>query len=193
MIPPSDHSLIVRLRSGDESAASEVYDRYANRVFGLVHQQMADRLRAQIQPEDIVQSVFKSVFRGINSGNYDAPAGGTIWQLMAIVAVHKVRRNARRRTALRRDARRTQSLDAMEKFDTADDCTPEEFESAIREAIEDLKDTEQDVVLLRVQGYSVEEIATKLERSRRSIERALQNIRSKMLRSFEEDDADSIL
>lgn len=190
--PPSDQSLIVRLRSGDESAASEVYDRYAKRVFGLVHQQMADRLRAQVQPEDIVQSVFKSVFRGINTGNYDAPAGGTLWQLMAIVAVHKVRRNARRRTALRRDARRTQSLDAMEKFDTPDDFTPEEFESAVREAIEDLKDTEQDVVLLRVQGYSVEEIAAKLERSRRSIERALQNIRTKMLSSFDEEEADSI-
>lgn len=193
MTPPSDQSLIVRLRSGDESAASEVYTRYANRVFGLVHQQMADRLRAQMQPEDIVQSVFKSVFRGINMGSYDAPEGGTLWQLMAIVAVHKVRRNARRRTALRRDSRRTQSLNAMEKFDTADDCTPEEFESAIREAIEDLKETEQDVVLLRVQGYSVEEIATKLDRSRRSIERALQNIRTKMLSSFDDEEVDAIL
>jgi RNA polymerase sigma-70 factor, ECF subfamily len=188
----SDQSLVLRLRSGDESAASEVYNRYANRVFGLVHQQMTDRLRAQIQPEDIVQSVFKSVFRGISLGSYEAPEGGTLWQLMAIVAVHKVRRNARRRTALRRDARRTQSLDAMEHFDTADDFTPEEFESAIREAIEDLKETEKDVVLLRVQGYSVEEIATKLDRSRRSIERTLQNIRTKMLSSFDEEEADTI-
>jgi RNA polymerase sigma-70 factor, ECF subfamily len=189
LTPPSDQSLIVRLRSGDESAASEVYNRYSKRVFGLVHQQMADRLRAQVQPEDIVQSVFKSVFRGINTGNYDAPPGGTLWQLMAIVAVHKVRRNARLRSAQRRDARRTQSLNAMENFDTADDCTSDEFEAAIREAIENLKESEQDVVLLRVQGYSVEEIASKLERSRRSIERTLHNIRKKMLSSIDEEES----
>ena len=29
------------------------------------------------EPEDIVQSVFKSVFRGMQSGNYDAPPGET--------------------------------------------------------------------------------------------------------------------
>lgn len=179
--------MIVRFRSGDESAASEVYDRYAKRVFGLVHQQMADRLRAQVQPEDIVQSVFKSLFRGINQGNYDAPAGGSLWQLMAIVAVHKVRRNARIRSAKKRDSSRTRSLSAMEDFDIADAGSPEEFESAIREAIEDLKENEQALVLLRVQGYSVEEIASKLDRSRRSVERTLHHIREKMLRTFDDE------
>ena len=185
----SDQSLVVRLRSGDDQAATEVYERYAKRVFGLVHQQMAERLKALVQPEDIVQSVFKSVFRGINSGAYDAPAGGTLWQLMAIVAVHKVRRNARRRNAMKRDAQRTQSFDAIENFDTADSCTPEEFESAIREAIEGLKESEQEVVILRVQGFSVEEISGKLQRSRRTIERCLNAIREKMLSSLEDSAA----
>ena len=185
----SDQSLVVRLRSGDDQAATEVYERYAKRVFGLVHQQMAERLKALVQPEDIVQSVFKSVFRGINSGAYDAPEGGTLWHLMAIVAVHKVRRNARRRSAMKRDEQRTQSFDAIANFDTADSCTPEEFESAIREAIEGLKESEQEVVILRVQGFSVEEISGKLQRSRRTIERSLNAIREKMLSSLEDAEA----
>lgn len=174
----TDQSLIVRLRAGDEFAASEMYERYAKRVFGLVEKQMSDRLRVQVGSEDVVQSVFKSLFRGINSGDYNAPAGGTLWHLMAIVAIHKVRRSARRQAALKRDAALTQPL---EDFDFAADCAPEAFELAIREAIEGLKETEQDVVLLRVQGFSVEEIATRLERSRRSIERTLKSVREKML------------
>lgn len=190
--PVSDQSLILRLRSGDEFAASEVYHRYAKRVFGFVEKQMADRLRAQVQPEDLVQSVFKSVFRGISSGDYNAPAGGTLWHLMAIVAVHKVRRNARRHSALKRGANRTSSLDAVDYFDLPDDCAPEAFELAIRESIEGLKEFEQQVVLHRVQGFTVEEIATKLERSRRSVERTLQGIRSKMLEWLEDDEGDGI-
>ncbi len=189
----SDQSLVMRLRSGDDQAATEVYERYAKRVFGLVHKQMADRLKAMVQPEDIVQSVFKSVFRGINSGAYDAPEGGTLWQLMAIVAVHKVRRNARLRSAGKRDSRRTQSLDALEEFDAVDSYTPEEFESAIRESIEGLKEPEQEVVMLRVQGFSVEEIAGRLQRSRRSIERNLHAIREKMLNALDESDASQTL
>ncbi len=189
----SDQSLVVRLRSGDDAAATEVYDRYAKRVFGLVHKQMADRLKAIVQPEDIVQSVFKSVFRGINSGAYDAPEGGTLWQLVAIVAVHKVRRNARLRSAVKRDSRRTQSLDALAEFDAVDSYTPEEFELAIRESIEGLKETEQEVVMLRVQGFSVEEIASRLQRSRRSVERNLQAIREKMLSSLDNSEADELL
>jgi RNA polymerase sigma-70 factor (ECF subfamily) len=182
----SDGSLVARLRSGEDQAATEFYERYVKRVFGLVHQQMADHLRASIQPEDIVQSVFKSVFRGLTNGDYNAPQSGSLWHLVAIVAVHKVRRNARRRMAGKRDDRRTQSLNALENPDVASGSTTEEFEVAIREAIEGLKPLEQEVVMLRVQGYSVEEISDKLQRSRRGIERSLHTIREKLIQSLDD-------
>lgn len=184
----SDGSLVARLRSGEDQAATEFYERYVKRVFGLVHQQMADHLRASIQPEDIVQSVFKSIFRGLTTGDYNAPQSGSLWQLVAIVAVHKVRRNARRRMAGKRDERRTQSLDALENSDATSGSTPEEFEVAIREAIDGLKPLEQEVVMLRVQGYSVEEISDKLQRSRRGIERNLHAIREKLIQSLDDSE-----
>lgn len=173
----TDRSLIARIRSGDEAAAKELYDRYARRVFGLVRSQMAEHLRSQVEPEDIVQSVFKSIFRGVNAGGYDAPEGGTLWQLLAVIAVHKVRRNANRRAAARRDDRRTQSLEAVADGQLAGTLATEQMEAALREAIECLKPFEQSVVMLRVQGYSVEEISGRLERSRRTVERSLQNAR----------------
>ncbi len=176
----SDHSLIARIQAGEEEAATEIYNRYAKRILGLVSHQMADRLHLEIQPEDIVQSVFKSIFRGVTSGGYDAPEGGTLWQLMAVVAIHKVRRSASKRTVQKRDFRRTQSLNSLESFDVQDRTTPEDFEIAIREAIEHLLPAEKSAVLLRVQGHSVEEISEKLDRSRRSVERLLQSSREKM-------------
>jgi RNA polymerase sigma-70 factor, ECF subfamily len=181
----SDQSLIARLRRGDNQAASEFYDRYVKRVFGLVHQQMSGRLHAVAQPEDIVQSVFKSIFRGLTTGDYDAPESGSLWRLMAIVAVNKVRQNARRRLAGKRDTRRTQYLVELESFEAKSSGTPEEFELAIREAIEGLKPFEQEVVVLRVQGFTVEDISNELNRSRRGIERALQKIRESLLQTLD--------
>lgn len=181
----SDGSLIIRLRDGEDEAASEFYERYVRRVYGLVQQQMADRLRASVEPDDIVQSVFKSIFRGLTSGDYSAPQSGSLWQLIAIVAVHKVRRSARRQTAEKRDDRRTQSLSAHEEFDPPSRVTSEEFEMAIREAIDGLKPLEQEVAVLRVQGFSVEEISNKLQRSRRGIERNLHSIRDKLIQTLD--------
>ncbi len=177
IVVASDQTLVVRVREGDELAATELYERYAARVFGLVRSQMAEQLRAQVEPEDIVQSIFKSIFRGMNSGSYNAPQAGTLWQLIAVIAIHKVRRNATRRTAAKRDSRRTESLDQREQSAARDRMSPEEIEAAIQEAIEGLRPTEQEVVLLRIQGYTVEEIAERAGRSRRTVERQLQRAR----------------
>ncbi len=182
----SDQSLIARLRTGDEQAANEFYDRYVRRVYGLVQQQMADHLRAMVQPEDIVQSVFKSIFRGLSSGDYNAPQSGSLWHLVAIVAVHKVRSNARRRLASKRDERRSQSIDELQNFEAASRLTAGEFELAIREAIEGLRPIEREVVMLRVQAYSVEEISNKLQRSRRGVERNLQSAREKLIQILDD-------
>jgi RNA polymerase sigma-70 factor (ECF subfamily) len=175
----TDRSLVLRVRSGDETAATALYHRYAGRVFGLVQKQMAEHLKSQVEPEDVVQSIFRSVFRGVNSAGYDAPAGGTLWHLIAVLAVHKVRKNGRRRSAAKRDSRRTESFEIAGQAEQAA-ASPEEIEVAIRELVETLTPEEQEVVRLRVQSFTVEEIAERLNKSRRTTERLLQSARTEL-------------
>lgn len=185
----SDRSLVAAVRSGDERAAAELYERYAARVFGLVKAQMADQLKQRTDPEDIVQSIFKSIFRGMSSGGYDAPDGGSLWHLMAVIAVNKVRRHGSRQSAEMRDIRRTETLsDALPLAN--DDMSLASLESAIAEAIECLHASEQEVVWLRVRGYTVEEIADRLGKSRRSIERFLQHARHTLAKELALGDDD---
>ncbi len=172
----SDKSLVTAVRSGDEQAAAELYQRYAARVFGLVHAQMGDFLRTRTDPEDIVQSVFKSIFRGMSGGGYDAPDGGSLWHLMAVIAVNKVRRNAARLSAYKRDERKTESLSLDDNMAIERPCL-KQIEVAIAESIECLEPGEREVVWLRVRGFSVEEIADQLSKSRRTVERLLQHAR----------------
>ena len=190
---PTDKSLVARIRSGDEVAASELYERYAARVFGLVKSQMADLLKAQTEPEDIVQSVFKSVFRGMNAGRYDAPDAGTLWQLMAVIAVHKVRRNARRRTSERRDVRRQEYVADIDQSLASNGHSLAEMEAAMAEIFECLQPAEREAVVLRVKGYGIEEIALQLNKSRRTVERLLQHARRTLTQELcQEDDLDDL-
>jgi RNA polymerase sigma-70 factor, ECF subfamily len=182
----TDQLLIARVRDGDEDAATEFYERYVKRVFGLVESEMGNQLRARVEPEDIVQSVFRSIFRGMKSGGYDAPESGSLWKLLAVIATHKVRRSATRHSAAKRDTRTTLSLDAMASPGTHSGLAPEELEQAIREAIEFLDESEQTVVLLRIQSYSVEEISVRMQRSRRTVERTLHRVRQKLLDCLDE-------
>lgn len=184
--PTSDKSLIRRIRNGDESAATALYERYATRVKGLVSQQMGDYLKVNVEPEDIVQSVFKSVFRGVTSASYQAPASGSLWHLIAILAIHKVRSKARHQTASKRDLRRTESLDELSIAEFGQ-VSPQEWEVATRECLEKLTEAEQQVIGLRIQGYTVEEIASQLEKSRRTVERLLQAARDELARMLVED------
>jgi RNA polymerase sigma-70 factor (ECF subfamily) len=177
----SDNSLIRRVRSGEENAATDLYDRYAARVFGLVQKQMAGYLQAHTEPEDIVQSVFRSVFRGVNHAGYEAPDGGTLWQLIAVLAVNKVRRSGSALLAAKRDVRRSIPLDSHGDLE---ETTPQEVELAIRESIEQLTDAEREVVSLRLQAFTIYEIAEKTSKSRRSVERLLQSAREALADSL---------
>src|SRR5215475_4943858 len=55
---PSDHSLLARLRGGQQDAATELYLRYAQRLRALVRSRCSPQLSRQLEPDDIVRSVF---------------------------------------------------------------------------------------------------------------------------------------
>lgn len=182
---PSDRSLIAKIREGDGIAAEGLYRKYSDRIMGLVQSQMGELLRSVTEPEDIVQSVFKSVFRGVLSGAYEAPEGQTIWQLLAVISVNKVRRKARSQLAERRDIRRTSALDGESEAGLALDN--QEIELSVKEALQKLEPLDQVVVQYRLEGHTVEEIAAQTERSRRTIERSLQRIRDQLTEMLEID------
>ncbi len=187
-VSPSDRSLIALVRGGNENAASELYGRYARRLFGLVEAKMGDQLRKQTTPEDIVQSVFKSVFRGVKSGHYDAPPGETLWNLMAIVAVHKLSRTAEHHSAKRRDDSRNIPLSSLEETVLSESFPAELLEMSVRETLGAMRPIDQDIFKLRLKQHTVDEISELTGRSRRTVERSLQNSREMLVRMFLDDE-----
>jgi RNA polymerase sigma-70 factor (ECF subfamily) len=181
--PSTDHSLIRRYQSGSQDAATELYRRYADRLRGLARAQLSADLAKQVEIDDIVQSVFGSFFRGVNNALYDAPAGEDLWKLLLVIAVHKIRNKGVFHRAAKRDARRTNNVDDIAELRSSEiDASAAHvfLQLVVDEALGSMPAQQKQVVELRLEGFEVIEIAAKTGRSKRTVERLLQQARVKL-------------
>ena len=181
---PSDRSLLRRFRAGQDDAATQLYLRYAGRLHALAAAQCGSDLTARVDPEDIVQSVFRTFFRRAAQGYYDIPEEEELWKLFLVIALHKIRDTASYHRAAKRDVAATATGAAFEHA-AARRANPDETALAtlrlvIEEILDGLPASLRRIVELRIEGYEVQEIADRTGRARRSVERALQDFRSRL-------------
>jgi RNA polymerase sigma-70 factor, ECF subfamily len=181
---PSDHCLLLRARDGDQDAATQLYLRYARRLNTLVVRQCSQELARSAGVEDIVQSVFRSFFRRVGQGFYDAPDGEELWRLLLVIALHKIRDKASYHHAAKRDTQRTiggeEALRRLESQPDERESSDAEFELVLNEMLEILPPDTRVIVKLRIDGCQVAEVAKVVGRSRRSVERVLHETRLRL-------------
>ena len=179
---PSDALLLRRLRGGQADAASTLYLRYALRIRRLAEEQLGAGLSRRLDPEDIVQSVFRTFFRRTKCGQYDVPEGEELWKLLLIISLNKIRATARHHRSAKRDVGCTTSLG--ERDIARNTASEEESRLALRMTVDDLLGKlpaiHKEIVLQRIDGQGVAEIAARTKRARRTVERVLQSFRSKL-------------
>jgi len=174
----TDGSLLRRLAAGQATAADALFRRYADRIRALARAKLPTHLTPRADPEDVVQSVFRSFFESAKKGLYQVPDGQTLWHLLGVVTVNKVRALHAHHSAARRDARLTVAWgpDTLEPSEPAIDL----LEVAVRDVLEQLPAAERTAVELRLEGYEVAEIAGRVGRSKRAVERSLQKARERL-------------
>jgi DNA-directed RNA polymerase specialized sigma24 family protein len=90
-------------RTGDQSAATEIYQHYSQRLLRLAERQIGPRLGVRVGPDDIMLSVLDSVLQGIAQGRYGVDPRGSLWNLVAEVARKKILKQVEHHTAGKRD------------------------------------------------------------------------------------------
>jgi RNA polymerase sigma-70 factor (ECF subfamily) len=179
---PTDHSLLRRLRAGNDSAATQLYLRYAQRLHNLAQARCSGELARCVDADDIVQSVFGSFFRAVRKGYYDVPPGEELWKLLLVIALNKIRAKGKFHRAAKRDVRLTAGSDALE----APGCEQESeigllfLRLVIDEALQEWPPEYAHMVVLRIEGYEVAQIAAHTRRSKRTVERVLQEFRQQL-------------
>jgi RNA polymerase sigma-70 factor (ECF subfamily) len=104
--PESFDDVIGRLRGGEEAAAAEIFNRYASRLIRLAHTRLDTRIRQKVDPEDVMQSVFRSFFVRQAKGQFDLEGWDSLWSLLVRITLRKCGRRVEVFQAERRDVRR---------------------------------------------------------------------------------------
>jgi RNA polymerase sigma-70 factor (ECF subfamily) len=179
----SDHSLVARYRRGQEDAATQLYLRYARRLRALVRARCSPQLARRVEPDDIVQSVFRRFFRQVIRGDYDVPPGEELWGLFLVIALNKIRTEENFHRAGKRDVRLAAAGADQQAILQATEDADSDFELiqfTIDDALSCLPQHQRDMVELRIQGHEVAEIARRSGRSKRTVERCLQEVRARL-------------
>lgn len=188
---PSDRSLLRRLQHGSQDAATQLYLRYAERLRGLARAECSPDLARRLDVDDIVQSVFKSFFRGVSQGYYEVPAGEELWKLFLVIALNKIRAKGAFHRAAKRDVRLTLGEDFlahMANSEQGPDCEALAIlKMVVHEILERQRPHQRAIVIHRIEGYEVAEIAAKTGRSRRTVERVLQEFRKQLAEVLHEE------
>jgi RNA polymerase sigma-70 factor (ECF subfamily) len=180
----SDRSLLRRFQSGQADASTALYLRYAQRLLALAEAQSAPDLARRVEPEEIVQSVFRTFFRRASEGHYAVPDGEEIWKLLLVIALNKVRTAGAFHRAAKRDVRRSKGGEAFERAVEAGSGRDEAALTVLRLVVEELLEgvpaPHRRMIELRIEGFEVSEIAGQVQRSKRSVERVLQDFRTRL-------------
>src|SRR5207249_10120696 len=99
MSSPGDRSLLNLWRAGDETAAREIFERYAERLAGLARRRLGQRLGRRVDPEDIVQSVFRTFFARAKAGQVTISGQDDLCKLVFRLTVVKTLRQVRHHRA----------------------------------------------------------------------------------------------
>jgi RNA polymerase sigma-70 factor (ECF subfamily) len=184
-------ALEARLRAGDQGAATEVFQRFKDRLIGLARTQLDTRLRRKEDPEDVVQSVYRSFFTRHKDGEFDLGDWNSLWSLLTVITVRKCLSRARyygtqgRNLASEVDAE-TRDRDAS-GLNEAIDREPTPLEAAVlTETVEQvmlrLQPDERSIFALSLQGYSAPEISSRLGRAERTVRRVRDHIKKRLQR-----------
>jgi RNA polymerase sigma-70 factor (ECF subfamily) len=179
-----DRSLLQLWRSGDEKAAREIFDRYVSQLLELARRRISQRLARRIDPEDIIQSVFRTFFDRARAGQFHVEGADDLSKLLVRITLHKILRQVAFHTAAKRDL----YLEAGQASDEQDrllevldrEPTPETagaFLDALEHLLTQMRREDRQIIDLRLQNYSNVEIAEKLKISDRKIRRLMERLR----------------
>ena len=183
---PTD-SLARDLRTTEPTAPARVDREFRDRLRRLADALLDGRVRGRLDPDDVVQSVFKSFYRRQASDPFPVADRFELWRLLATIARRKCLRAAARHLGPTADARRDAppaSADSAPAWPADPTVAPPEAEAVMadlwRRLRTELDDAHWAVCELRFEGHELAEIAERLRVSSRTVERRLGRVRERL-------------
>lgn len=180
---------LARLHSRDDAAARELFGRFAQQLIALALRHIAAGLRHKVDPEDVVQSVYKSFFVRYGDGKLVAVNWDSLWGLLTLITVRKCAERAAYHRAGCRDAAREVHAPRDEAAPWLEplgrEPTPLEaavLSETVAQLLAGLDEEERPVLELSLQGYTTREISERLGRAERTVRLLREGVRHRLER-----------
>jgi RNA polymerase sigma factor (sigma-70 family) len=190
--------IIAGLGSGDPEAARLFCDRFGPALMRLADRRLPDAIRRRVGPEDVVQSACRTFLRRAKGGEFRLPDSESLWQLLCAITLTKVREQARFHLRQKRDVgQEVGGLGASGDESTvtrepaAGGQDPGEavaFADQFERLLGSLDPEERQLVDLKLQEYTNDQVAERMGCSSRTVTRLLKRVQARLSRAF----ADSV-
>jgi DNA-directed RNA polymerase specialized sigma24 family protein len=184
---------IEQLKAGDERAAQAIWEAYFQRLIVLARRKLAALPRRAADEEDVVLSAFNSFYKGVAEDRFPQLEDRfDLWKLLVTITARKVVAERRRQMSQKRGGGRVrgESVFAHNPNDASHDVgingiiarePTADFASALADECGDLLQGLDkrlgDIALLKMEGYTNQEISVHLDVALRTVERRLEQIR----------------
>jgi RNA polymerase sigma factor (sigma-70 family) len=182
-----------KLATGDELAARQIWSRYIQQMLWFARKRLVAADRRVADEEDLVLSAFNSLCQRVERGRFpDLKDRQSLWRLLTTIIARKATAQMRRKFSQKRGAGRVSgesvffqagaSQTAVGLDNVAGAEPTPEFAAAMIEQCSRLlgclPDDCRQIALYKLDGFSNDEIAEKLDLAPRTVERKLASIRS---------------
>lgn len=176
--------------SGEERQS---FERFTRRLIGLARSHLDTRMRRKIDPEDVVQSAYKSFLLRYGDGALAEEGWDGLWGMLMVITLRKCAERVRYYRTQGRDlARESAPSPNDERWREAIDQEPTPEQAAVlAETVEallgELEGDERSIVEMSLQGHSTQEISTQLGRAERSVRRIRERVRLQLEQQKNDD------
>ena len=193
MLQDDDISLwIEKLKDGDDRAPEVIWQHYFEKLVQLARRRMGDIPRRAADEEDVAISAMHSMFRCVDDGRLPRLNDrDDLWKILVTITARKAIKQQRRHFADKRGGGKVhgESLfgnrpdsGGLEQFLSREPTA--ELTGQMTETCGELisvlgNEKLRSVVLWKLEGYTNDEIASKLDCTTRTVERKLERVREK--------------
>jgi RNA polymerase sigma-70 factor, ECF subfamily len=186
---PAVAHLIAQVRAGDQDAAAQIFHHFAVRLGIKARRYLGLIGHGRIDPEDVVQSAFKSFFRATAEGTLNPESWPGLWALLTTITMRKCGHKLAYLKAARRDVRRevapspTPDLTDPSWEALASEPTPLQgmmLTELVSSIVRELEEGHRGIFLLALQGNTVAEIADQVAVTERTVQRVLKQVRERV-------------
>ncbi|HID76787.1 MAG TPA: RNA polymerase subunit sigma-70 [Planctomycetaceae bacterium] len=193
---------LTRLGNGDEAAAEAIWQRYFHKLVQVARKRLQDMPRRVADEEDVALSAMDSFCRGVAAGRFPRLRDRhDLWKLLVTITARKATQQMKRHFAKKRGEGRVHGESVWMRPGAGErqggigqvlgEEPDPEFACQVAETLRRLldrldNDDLRKVALLKMEGYTNEEVAKLMDCVERTVERKLARIRE----AWEEEQGD---